>query len=141
MKKTISILLTLAVVCGLGLVMAVETAIPVLAAPPHLYEHYDSGDNSLIAVFADRWVAQTFTPSAAHTITSVKLKLYRNGSPGTMHVGIRATNATGQPTGGTLCLGSINGSSLTTDSGGVWYEIDLGGGYPLSASTLYAIVV
>lgn len=105
-----------------------------------LYEYYNTGDDGAYDEYGVYWSAQTFTPSTAHKITSVKLKLYRVGSPGTITVGIRATSS-GLPTGADLCSGTINGNTLTTDTAGAWYEITLGAGYDLSASTKYAIVV
>jgi hypothetical protein len=105
-----------------------------------LYEHYNTGDDGTDNYYGANWGAQTFTPSTDHTITSAKLKLYRQGSPGTFTVGIRATSS-GQPTGADLCSGTIDGDTLTTSSSGAWYEISLGAGCDLSASTQYAIVV
>ena len=104
------------------------------------YEYYDTGDDNGTGLYAANWGGQTFTPSTAHTITSVKLKLYQFGSIGTVTVGIRATSAD-DPTGSDLCSGTTDGSTLTTDTGGEWREITLGAGYALNASTQYAIVV
>jgi hypothetical protein len=105
-----------------------------------LYEYYNTGDDSVGSVLLAHWEAQTFTPSAAHKITSVKLKLFRSGSPGILTVGIRATDVNGHPTGADLCSGTIDGNTLTTDPAGAWYEITLGAGCVL-ASTKYAIVI
>jgi hypothetical protein len=124
---------------SLGLVTVAQTAMPVLAAP-RMYEHYNTGDDNHAYIFGNYWVAQTFTPSVAHTITSVKLKLFRNGSPGTITVSIRATSG-GQPTGSDLCSGTTSGNTLTTSTPGEWRETALGSGYGLSAGTTYAIVV
>ena len=85
------------------------------------------------------WRAQTFTPSANHTITKVNLKMRRAGSPGTLTVSIRATSG-GLPTGNDLCSGTTDGDTLPTESS-EWREITLGVGYALSASTQYAIVI
>ena len=105
-----------------------------------LYEHYNTGDDNEKSFCSSSWLAQTFTPSAAHTITSVKLLLYRVGLPGTVTVSIRATDADGEPTGGDLCSGTTDGNTLPTASPYEWREITLGAGYDLVASTKYAIV-
>jgi hypothetical protein len=106
-----------------------------------IYEYYNTGDAASSNVYGDYWLAQTFTVGATgHTVTSVKLKLYRVGSPGTVTVSIRATNVNGHPTGSDLTSGSIDGNSLTTDSTGAWYEIGLVP-YLLSPNTKYGIVV
>ena len=112
------------------------------ASPATLYEYYNTGDDSSVpgGIYGARWRAQTFTPSVAHKITSVKLKLFRSGSPGTVTVSIRATDGSGHPTGADLCSGTTNGNTLPTASPYEWREITLGSGYNLSASTKYAIV-
>ena len=106
-----------------------------------LYEHYTTNDDATYASYGETWQAQTFTPSEAHKITSVKLKLYRKGSPGTLTASIKATDGSGHPTGSDLCSGTINGNGLTEDTGGLWYVIALGAGYTLEADTKYAIIL
>jgi hypothetical protein len=137
MKRTLGIVFALAV--GLGLATVAQTPATVLAAP-HMYEYYNTGDDNHVWLYGTTWVAQTFTPSVAHTITSVKLKLFRSGSPGIITVSIRATSG-GQPTGGDLCSGATTGNTLTASAPGEWRDITLGSGYGLSASTTYAILV
>lgn len=106
----------------------------------NLYEYYNTGDGYGFYVYGTTWEAQTFTPSTAHKITSVKLKLYRQGSPGTLTVSIRATDGEGLPTGEDLCSGTTNGNTLPLGSPYTWREITLGDGADLSADTKYAIV-
>ena len=105
-----------------------------------LYEYYNTGDDAQTPMYGNWWRGQTFTPSVAHKITSVKLRLYRTGSPGTLTVSIKAVDGSSHPTGADLCSGTIDGDTLTTDTEGAWYEITLGDGYELSASVKYAIV-
>ena len=107
---------------------------------PTLYEYCNSGDNAVTQLVGISWKAQSFTPAIAHKITSVKLKLYRGGSPGTVIVSIRATDAYHYPIGDDLTSGSIDGNTLTTDTAGLWYEIALTE-YQLSQGVKYAIVV
>jgi hypothetical protein len=105
------------------------------------YEYYNAGDNQYVQAYGALWQAQTFTVGAVgHSITSVKLKLARYGSPGTVTIGIRATDGSGHPTGGDLTSGTIDGNSLTTNLAGAWYEIALTE-LTLVANTKYAIVV
>lgn len=126
----------LAVLLAVALVGLISS--PVLAAT--LYEYYNTNDDNGLAVYPPRVLGQTFTPSEAHKITSVKLLLYRLGSPGTLTVGIRATSG-GEPTGGDLCSGSTDGDTLPTTSPYEWREITLGDGYDLDADTQYAIII
>jgi hypothetical protein len=105
------------------------------------YEYYNTNDDDQNSPYGVWWFAQTFTPTTAHKVTSVKLLLCRYGSPGTITVGIRATDGAGKPTGNDLCSGTINGNTLSEYPTNTWYEITLGAGYDLVASTKYAIVV
>lgn len=90
-----------------------------------LYEYYITNDDSASIIEDGTWIAQTFTVIATgHTITSVKLKLYRVGNPGTVTVSIRNTSGN-HPTGSDLTIGTIDGNSLTTNGAGAWYEIAL----------------
>jgi len=107
-----------------------------------LYEHYNVGDDAEAQTMwsATTWGAQTFTPSVAHRIISVRLKLQRHGlTPGTFTVSIRATSV-GKPSNGDLCVGTIDGDDISDAAGGEWWEITLGGGSNLGADTLYGIV-
>lgn len=104
------------------------------------YEYYIENDDTQGAIWGAQWQAQTFTPSIAHTITSVKLLLFRLGSPGTITVSIRNTDTNGLPTGGDLCSGTTDGDTLPTAATPEWREITFGGGYLLNANIKYAIV-
>lgn len=105
-----------------------------------LFEYYNFGDNTFGNFLGTTWFAQTFTVGAvAHTITSVKLKMFRKGSPSTLTVSIRETDINGHPTGVDKTVGYINANTFTTDEAGLWYEIALTE-YTLSAGTKYAIV-
>lgn len=105
------------------------------------FEYYITGDNTYNGFQGDTWYAQTFTPTTAHKILSVKLKLLRANSPGDITVSIRETDGEGHPTGIDLCSGTTNGNTLTTDTAGEWREITLGDGADLNADQKYAIVV
>lgn len=104
-----------------------------------LYEVYNAGDNNYIGIGSVGY-AQTFTVGAVgHTVSSIKLLLYRVGSPGTITVSIRATDVNGHPTGADLTSGVTDGNTLPTATL-EWREILLTE-YTLSANTKYAIVV
>jgi len=108
-------------------------------APSSLQEHYNTGDEGSDRAYSTYWIAQTFTVDARHTVTSVKLKLYKKGNPGTVTVSIRATDGT-HPTGSDLTVGTTDGNTLPTASPYEWRQITLTS-YALSANTKYAIVV
>ena len=108
-KEIIGILCTLVLLVSLGLAIAVPMGSPVFA--DSMYEYYNTGDDASGRAYGNEWRAQTFTPSVSFNITSVKLKLFREGNPGTVTVSIRATSG-GVPTGSDLCWGTTNGSTL-----------------------------
>lgn len=83
------------------------------------------------------WGGQTFLTTSAHSITSVKLFLYRSGNPGTITLSLRATSG-GLPTGGDLTSGTIDGNSLPTSS--TETEISLTS-YDLDNATTYALII
>jgi len=106
-----------------------------------LYEYYNTGGDAGFSCYDDHWIFQTFTPDSKHKITSIILKLYRMGNPGTFTVSIRATSAS-KPTGDDLfTAGTTDGDTLTTDSAGEEREISLPSGIEIDASTMYAIVM
>lgn len=103
------------------------------------YENYVAGYDDWAAFQGTIYDYQTFTPSISHDISSVKIQVYKQGSPGTYTVVIRAT-ADGKPTGANLCIGTSDGDTLTTDEGGEWREVTFGSSASLTATTKYAIV-
>lgn len=104
-----------------------------------LREFYNTGDDIWITPSVANWYAMTWTTTAAYSITSVKLKLYRGGTPpANVIVSIRDTVA-GKPSGGDLTSGSIAGVGLTGNPG-IFEEILLTP-YDLEDAKKYAIVV
>jgi len=98
-------------------------------------------DNSYTYISSGvRYRGQTFTVAIEHTVTQVKLKCYRLGSPGTVNVEIQGTTDS-KPDNSAIASGSFNGSAITDDTAGEIVTIDLGEGALLSAETMYAIVV
>ena len=114
--------------------------------PSTKYEYYSAsyvGDVGLWG--AEVSVGQTFTVGTVgtnenHFITSVKLDLFRTGSPETLNVTIKAVDGSGLPTGSVLSTGTTNGSTLPTSAPGEWREINMSS-YLLQASTKYAIIL
>ena len=104
-----------------------------------LQESYITGDDSLGGFQATTWHPQTFTTTSAYTISSVKLLVARLGTPGNLTVSIRAT-AAGKPTGGDLATVTVDPSSFTTDSAGLWVEFTFTVPYALLNATVYAII-
>lgn len=107
---------------------------------PILQENHVVGDISYAVVYGSNWYGQIVTSQSDHVVGSVRLKLLRDGLPGTFTVGIRATS-NGLPTGSDLCSGTIDGDTLEWGTSGGWYTILLGEGTQLSSGVQYAIVV
>lgn len=103
------------------------------------FQYYDTGDDAEGFIYPSRWGAQTFTPEANHTITSIKIKMFRLGNPGQLTFEIRETSG-GEPTDVVLCSGTYDGNSITDTSPGQNYEITLGAGASLETDVMYAIV-
>jgi len=105
------------------------------------FEHYNTGDSDIYTFSGSYWAAQTFTvnSTADHTITSVRLKMRKNTSPGMLTVSIRATDGNGKPTDSDLTTGTIDANTFTSVSPGAWYEVPLTR-YTLLANTKYGIV-
>jgi hypothetical protein len=114
-------------------------------APALLREHYNTGDNSGSDIWPNKHRAQTFTPTVSHTVGSVRIYGCRTGSPGTVTATIQTctTNvpATGKPTGVILCSGTADGNDFLGWPNYTWLEIDFGAGAPVTAGTMYAIVI
>ena len=134
MKRNFTILLILILVLSLMMLPA------SVVQASNLYEYYNTGEDNASGFHSKYWTAQTFNATADHSVTSVKLLLYRYGFPGTVTVSIRATDGSGHPTGSDLTSGTIDGNTLTTAPWGLWYEIALSP-YDLTSGTKYAIVV
>jgi len=108
-----------------------------------LYEFYTSGDDSAHPIYGANWGAQTFTPQQeGHLISSVKLKLYKTGSPGpgTVTVSIKSVDGSSEPTGSDLASGTYDGDTLGATPGAL-VEITFTTPYALTVGTEYAIVV
>lgn len=110
-----------------------------------LQEYHNTGDNSFTSIEGNNWRAQKFTVGTVgtdqnFTITSLKLKMFRTGSPGTMTFSIKAVDGSGIPTGSDLSVGTTDGDTLTISSTGEFREITMSS-FELQASTKYAIVM
>ncbi len=103
------------------------------------YANYTTGDNYGKSLYADNWSAQTFNWSMSYIATHARVKIARGGVDGTLTLSIRATNATGYPTGDDLCSGTLSVGSVTPASSGDWYTVDFDD-YTLTANTQYALV-
>lgn len=107
-----------------------------------LREYFNTGDDDWLggSAAAGDIQGQTFiTGTYGHTITSVKLKMYKSGTPGTLTVSIYACDGSHFPTGDALVSSTYDTSGVTTDTGGAWYEIFFSPVF-LQPSTEYAIV-
>lgn len=103
-----------------------------------IYERYQSGDDASLGIYGANWEAQTFTPTIAHSINRVQLKVRRAGSPGTVTLGIRATTAN-IPNGADLTNGTFDANGLPTDKD-IWVIVSFASS-ALAAGTRYAIAV
>ena len=103
------------------------------------FEHYITGDSAQVAIYGNLRQGQSFTTDNAHTITSIKLLLFRVGSPGTLTITVKAVDENGHPSGAALCSGTTNGNTLATAYPYEWRTISLGSGASLRGNTKYAL--
>ena len=107
-----------------------------------LFESYTINDSTQSGVTDTTWIAMAFTPTQAHTIEKVALKIYKQGTPGTLTVSIQGvTGGSDLPDGIDLCSGTIDGNALSSSSPGTFVDIVMDTNPELSASTKYVIVV
>lgn len=111
------------------------------------HEFYDTGDDeaNVNPIITSDWFGQSFTVGTTgdnvnFIISSIKLKLYRLGLPGTLTVSIQALDGGDDPDGTDLSTGTIDGNTFTTSSSGNFEEITMSS-FELQASTSYGIVV
>jgi hypothetical protein len=100
-----------------------------------MYEAYQTGDNETAVIYGADWFFETFTPVQAFKINSVRIKIFRVGSPGVLTVSVRNVNESGEPTGPDLTSASYSGTGPSVG----WYEISLPE-YRLETKT-YALAV
>jgi len=105
-----------------------------------LQESYSGTANYTVSTSSTSWYGQSFTTLSSYSATSVKLLMYKFGTPGIVTVSIYASSA-GKPTGNSLATGTTDGDTLTTNSAGEWREITFSAPYSLSNATMYCIVV
>jgi hypothetical protein len=114
--------------------------LPVFAVANQLCEYYNTGDdNQNQLYYSSCRLAQTFTVGdSEHTLTSIRLKLWRQGDIGSPEFRITNTDAEGKPSS---FLRSVQLSlDITTDQSGAWYTIPITE-IKLSANVKYAIVI
>jgi hypothetical protein len=105
-----------------------------------VYESYTYIGSYVGSVYLDRECVQTFAPVTAHSIAKVRLNIRKTGSPtGTYKIAIKATDASGHPTGSDLCSITGDASVLTTTFTLTTFTFTASAA--LSATVLYAIVI
>jgi len=105
------------------------------------YESYDWQKTAYFQIYGNNRWSQNFTPLTSHTISSLKLRLKRVGTPGRVVCNIYRTAPSGCPTG-TLLTQKQEGSDLvSTGPWGDWFDFRFD--YPLNLikDTKYAIEV
>jgi hypothetical protein len=108
------------------------------------YEYFTGDTDVSVEMYGSNWRGQTFTVGTVednhtHSLTKVRLKLVRGGTPGDVIASVRNTSG-GYPTGPDLTSCTIDANGITTDLGGQWIDFPLPS-YQLTAGVKYAICV
>lgn len=108
------------------------------------FESYTTGDDADQESYGTRWAGQSFRAQHQHKLYSVKLKLYREGLPGTLTVDIYAgewDSTDIDPVGTPLVTGTTDGDTLTEEVGGEWREITFPSQIEIVPGMNYVIVI
>lgn len=105
-----------------------------------LQDYYNTGDDTFRNAYDFVYIGQTFTTTGGYDIGSIRLKLYRFGSPGMITVEIQETTSF-EPNGSVLASGTIDGNALTSSTSGEWVTATFGAPAALIGSTRYAIII
>ena len=109
------------------------------------YEWYNPSTDNNYFLDTTYLIGQTFTIGTTGTnenfnLSSIKLRLFRLGSPGTLTFAIRAVDGSGLPTGSDLSTGTTNGNTLSDNIETADLREITMSSYTLQASTKYAII-
>lgn len=111
-----------------------------------LFENYTAPSPTEIGTVGDinesEWEAVTWTTASGHTVSSVKILIFRKGvlTAHTVTVSVKATSSA-QPTGADLCSVTYDPAALSTNAAGTTVEFVFGSPATLTTATIYAIVV
>ena len=108
-----------------------------------LYEYFIGNTYVGEKVYGNRYVGQSFTLGTVgtnenHELSSITIKAYRVGAPGTVKLIVRGVDGLFHPTGAVLAAGQFEGDSLTTDTDGEEVDVALTPTTTLVAATQYA---
>jgi len=110
---------------------------------PVLYTAYNTGDDEdgHHGIYPDFQEGQSFQVDKALHITSVKLKVFRTGSPGNMTVAIQKADAAGKPDGVDLGTKDVSCDAIAAASPGEWVTWTFAASIAIEPWTTYCIVV
>ena len=110
-----------------------------------LYEYLNTGDDNASYCDSGRYIAQVFTVgSIGHTVTSVKLKIYRQaGYDVNTTAAIYGVDGSDLPddTNVLTTSAAVAYTSIGTDTAGSWVEFTFAAPPSLTRATKYAVVL
>jgi hypothetical protein len=108
-----------------------------------LKDSYNTGDDAQLGAYNSRDIFQTFTTGSAYSLTSIKIKVWKQNFPQTCRVSLYAVDGSHQPTGSELAGHDEQCNTFVTDTSapGAFYEWVMDSAYGVSAATEYAIVL
>lgn len=109
-----------------------------------LKDSYAGSNDSFVRIYGTTWIAQTFTASSSYSISSVKLRISKNGDPGNVTVAITHIDGSTPPKPDITdirCTVTISNSGIPTSDTGVYTEFAFSSPASLVSGTVYAIVI
>lgn len=100
-------------IIAVGLMLMVLMSLFVAPVVASNLAAFTTGDDHDTFSGGQLWIGQSFLVSVPGYSSGVSLKLFREGSPGTVTVSLRLVNASGLPLGTDLAVSTIDGDTLS----------------------------
>lgn len=108
---------------------------------PLTFESYMVNDDADFEIYGDKWAAQTFSPLVSHRITSILVKVWKEGAPGDLSLRLCPVTVSDQPQEtDIIASGAIAEASLPV-SPGDWAEWTLDAPVDVYVGHLYSLVL
>ncbi|MBA7493218.1 hypothetical protein ES702_03784 [subsurface metagenome] len=105
------------------------------------HESFDWQKTAYFHIYGSNWCSESFTPQTTHTITRIKVRIKKIGSPPTLYCDIYRAGADHCPTGAPIASDSVHPDYIPTGIWGDWYEFTFTPGATLFSGIEYCVVL